>query len=788
MIQGEEAVPGLPSDVPMTVHKTDAAVVGRSMATTTIGFSPNLDEAAVANEKSLQTLSKQSSELVVPSPLVVLHSGYLFPAQAIMSNSGNSTSSSLCPSTGKILNNQSNTHDTDVNEEYSTNLQFGQRKWFEICNDYHLYQYRSKSRSSSEANPYEFRTNLLQYHHILPLNYLSTSVKSCNENIAEIYAKQTPTYKSPLCEDEEEVAPPEEKLSVKTDTSGDIQTDSEPIINPEVVVANMNEEEDTTIMHSIQLSNANKKFMFCCKSDDQQEVLLMCTDSEQKRSEWICALKHLLHLGISDRNKFIQLGGNDMIIVEPAIPESISSSVIDIESLKKELTLFVTGLSRKIENNEMKRKEREERLFIQQQQSFLLKESIKGLSSFSTQSPPKLEPATSIIKNMNVDRLFHIEMLTDEIHRMRLELFKDKLKLLSDLCLDMTNKCLFTLPYTNKQSSKPYLQSLLRLEEYLREISPSYFQKCIQLSKLLLAFEWRHVVLSLSEISKELSRWTTENLKKLDQLYTQSFELSTAKKSMGSTYQEILSRYTLYVQSYGLSNDITINSRLDSNVSVALNDLRQTKQEIFSKLSDTSIKLKQTNNQISLTVYQLGLIENLLIKVVNAQKTAISNLHHGSLVTNNVSQRLFILDEKFTVDREIKNLIELPSKSDSVDICFLKMTSRHLVEKFKSRIERGDSYLMQLKQVKEEILTEIKTQQLASSEERKRHASFMIKQIQQRLRNTLTTGSHSSYFCEQIHQYLQKFLNTPIDSASSLPKLTEFLKFLTEKVISIVKV
>lgn len=820
--------------------------------------------------------------MATSSSSVVLFSGYLYPVQAFPSLGNHhheedilfSSNPSTSPSSSSIIINNSSSsiiNDSvsdilnEVDSPSRSNLQFGKRKWFEIRNDYHLYQYRTRRASSSFHSPsqnlnlsnksnnnnnsnnsnegvsttmvgsnpptaYEMKTNLLQYHHILPVNHVTYSQRSFNENIMEIYSQQSPTYRSPLVDSSSEefgedssalslsVQDSEQQLRTTTMTSAasnrarssSCGNENEPQSIPcdEELI---NEAAEGMMVNNSSPMLLQKRYMLCCKSDDQQEILLLATNSEQKRSEWICVLKHILHLGFSERNtvRFQSLGGNVLIPVDPSLtvheiqpstattntttPSPLSTlsigNAFNIESLKNEVALYIAKLSEKIRQNERKKKEREERNYIQQQQSLLLKESIKGLSSFSTQSQQKIETntATTNFKSLNADRIFHIESLCEEINQTRLDLLEEKLRVLTETNWKDNISCTYTLPYTNKPSTKPLFHYLLIIEEYIREKSPLYFQKSIQFVRLLLYFEWRHLVLSLNEISKELARWSSENLKQLDTLYSQSFEYNTAKKSLSSTYNEMYSRYNMYTQAFGVTNDGS-QLRLDSNTSSALNSMRQTKQELYASLADASIKLKQTNNQISLNMYQLGLIENLLIKVVNAQKASVTCLRYGQLVTNSVPQRLFVLDENFETERDIRNLIDLPSKSDAIDICFLKLSSRHIIEKFKSRIERGDDYLLQLKQQKEEILAEIKSQQLASSEERKKHASQMIKQMQQRLRSSLTSGPNSNYFCTQIHQYVQKFLNSPVNSTMGLPKLQDLLKNLTDKVISLMKI
>ncbi|KAG2387873.1 hypothetical protein C9374_001467 [Naegleria lovaniensis] len=774
--------------------------------------------------------------MMASSSSVVLYSGYLYPVQAFPIGNHHEqedNDSIIANSTSGTNNHQpSMYHDDDSVQDIltsSSNLQFGKRKWFEIRNDYHLYQYRTRrvsssfnSSSSSEGgsnnNHYEMKTNLLQYHHILPINHVHYSQKSFNENIMEIYSQQSPTYRSPLVDSSEEQ--PQQQLllggedSPWSEEQQQVQTTTTEMHEQQVGVIQEEQPMEGDVMNNSNMT-LQKRYMLCCKSDDQQEVLLFATNSEQKRSEWICVLKHILHLGFTERNtcRFQSLGGNVLIPVDPSFssneiqpatattastttntsstPFSVSAieNAFNIESLKNELALYIEQLSQKIRQNERKKKEREERNYIQQQQSLLLKESIKGLSSFSMQSQQKIETntATTNYKSLNADRIFHIESLCEEINQTRLDLLEEKLRVLTETNWKGNISCTYTLPFTNKSSTKPFFHYLLIIEEYIREKSPLYFQKSIQLVRLLLYFEWRHLVLSLNEISKELSRWSSENLKQLDTLYSQSFEYNTTKKTLSSTYNEMYSRYNMYTQAFGVTNDGS-QLRLDSNTSSALNSMRQTKQELYANLADASIKLKQTNNQISLNMYQLGLIENLLIKIVNAQKASVTSLRYGQLITNSVPQRLFVLDENFETERDIRNLIDLPSKHDAIDICFLKLSSRHIIEKFKSRIERGDDYLLQLKQQKEEILAEIKSQQLASSEERKKHASQMIKQMQQRLRSSLTSGPNSNFFCTQIHQYVQKFLNSPINSTMGLPKLQDLLKNLTDKVISMMKI
>ncbi|EFC44437.1 predicted protein [Naegleria gruberi] len=778
----------------------------------------------------------------------IIYCGYLYPVEAfsnmMMEEKESKTPSKIIYSSSDssspiVYNNQqqqqqqilqqqkdSNTI-SDVNYESSQQhgkLQIGQPRWFEIHTDYHLYQYKTRPQNNQQNINHEMKTNLLQYHHILPLNYTSYSQKSFYDSIIEVYAQQTSTsYQSPLLlnsgrsiegsssntdhvpmyreEQEDFIAPISgDNLCIDLNPSSSSASTCSAMTTPRknsdaLSRRQSNDDEDSPALHPV-IGNSNRKFTFCCKSDDQQEVLLLSTDSEQKRSEWICVLKHLLFVGMDKSpSRFISLGGNCLVPISSNVAKSTEDeeSTLDLECYKKELTSFVEGLTRKIQKNEQNKREREERSFILQQQSLILRESIKGLSSFSSQSPPRVESASNNLnsstnmKNLSIDRIFHIESLNEEINRTRLELLTEKIRVLSEI--DWTTKptCTYNLPFSQKSNTKPQFQYLLTIEEKIREHSPLYFKKSIQLSRLLLAYEWRHLILSLNDISKELSRWNTENLKQLDHLYTQSFELNTTKKTLSSTYQEIAGRYNLYTQAYGVTNEGS-QIRLDTNTSSALNGLRQTIQEVHANLSDATTKLKQTSNQISLIMYQLGLIENLLIKVVNTQRFATNCLRYGNLVSNNIPQRLFVLDDNFEIEREMRSLIDMPSKNDLIDICFFKLTSRHIIEKFKSRIERGDSYLLQLKHIKEDIQSEIKSQQLASSEERKKHASQMVKQMQQRLRNTITSGQHSNFFCTQIHQFVQKFLNSPVNTTVGNQKLQDFLKALTEKVSSMIKI
>ncbi|KAL9644211.1 hypothetical protein ABK040_005672 [Willaertia magna] len=710
-----------------------------------------------------------SGKEMSPSFPTLLHCGYLYVANAVPVKVNNNIPT----------NNNNNTIESDSNNLNNNgmmeNLDFKQKRWFEVYSDYHLYQFQKKINRQQQLNNnriegYEFKTNLLEYQHIIPINYSPLS----SNNIEEVQQQQ------------------------QTNSLIDHKSDN-------WIQQQMNEDEDENNL------NSKKKFMFCCKSNSHQEILLLCTNSEMKRSVWIAILKHVLLLSLTMNDNFIEnnlLDHRDShydnkLKEKEGLKETLASNMIAISYIHY-FPSSVLLFTEKVSNSGLDGLEKEEGKDVGGNDDALLLLAIAKRMKESTQyyldhqqQQQQLENNQLIQKDLKEDDddPFTESNIDDDreiIENEKINLLKEKVLLLDRWINERNNNINKTTDNNKKELSKELmntslLEGIKLIEKELRSLSSLYFQQTIQFVKNRLLFEWRFLKCELQEVLKELLRIKIVNTQKLTLLFSQKFTLYTDKKIMKTKYSNLLNTLPIYSNT---NNNNLLGNNNNNIVNLQLIELQQHKQELYLRLTKTSLKLRQVKYMTSLRLYQQQLIENFILKI-NCNLSLVRNyLHYGILSLDTISQLKLIEGIKKRRNNNMEEMLLISSSLDQIipnneiDISFFLYSASEIISQFKNKIEKNDSYVIQLTQAMEKISSEYRSQKLANSEERRRKVSIATHNLKDVLRHEITTNC--TQISNPIHQFVHNFLNSDLKSTIN-HNIQQFLRTLADKVVVSVK-